>query len=141
MKIVVKVEMNKITSKYLIAGVALLIVILIGVFEVLEITNQDVQSTLHQNRGAVFAISLLIFFWAIYSSGRDKEVKQSTKPMYIVKFILSCYAIGGVIFLISLVVAWVSVGVSGIDFVAANVVWVMTIGFVLSIPFVYKFLK
>jgi hypothetical protein len=90
--------------------------------------------------GGVFAISFLLILWLINLDFKKKTVNES-KIWGVTKTIMACYAIGGIVFILLIMIAFVWDGADGIDIIFDNMMLIILLGGLGSAPFVIKRLR
>lgn len=136
--------MNKISyiTKKRIAKLVLAVAIVVLVGFVLQelywIVSGDVGRERTGMRGFLYAFSFLLALGSIYVLQEQKQSSAGSKVFRITKIVLACYVIGGVIFIALFVLAFVFFEVDGLRFVFSKLLLIVSIGGLISAPFVVK---
>lgn len=136
---------NSYISKKSIAKLVLVLaaVVIVGFVaqELYWLIKEDIPQDRTGVRGVLYFASLLLAFWSIYTLQDQKSSPVGGKAMRVTKIILSCFAIGGAIFIVSFVLAFVFFGVEGLQTVFSNMLLIVSVSGLFSAPVVVKRLR
>ncbi len=132
--------MNTHIAKIILSFSIVIMVTIVGM-EIVSIDSHGRSPSRFAYSGHIFTISLLMIFWSIYSITRDRKPGSRSAIIRTIKVLVSCYAIGGVLFLMLSVLAFFSFGHEGLTSVTSNMFYIVLAGMIISAPFVIRRLR